>query len=443
MNLKKKLNINKSLEFQKKAKKIIPGMTQLLSKRPDMFSYGVWPGYYKKAKGAYIWDLDNNKYLDMSISAIGANILGYADDYVDNQVIKSIKKSVVSSLNCTDEIDLAKKLILLHPWASKVRFSKSGGEAVAMSIRVARSFTKRDVVAFCGYHGWHDWYLAANLKQDNLKGHLLEGLSPNGVPKGLKGTSYPFRYNNIDDLKKIIIKNKNNVAAIIMEPMRNFIPKNNFLKKIKSIAKKNKIVLIFDEITSGFRLCPGGAHKVLKVNPDMAVFGKALGNGYPISCIIGKKSVMSHFENSFISSTAWTERTGAVAANATIKKYISKKVHLKINKFGGIIKKKLKSISAKYNLPINLFGYNSIVVFVFKHKEQNILKALFIQYMLEQKILASNIVFLNNAHTKEDLKKYFTAIDKVFKKISRFKDTKQMKSHLIGEPSRSNFSRLN
>ncbi len=443
MNLKKKLNINNSLKFQKQAKEVIPGMTQLLSKRPDMFSYGVWPGYYKKAKGVYVWDLDNNKYLDMSISAIGASILGYADNYVDNKVIQSIKKSVVSSLNCTEEIKLAKKLISLHPWSDQARFSKSGGEAVAMAVRVARSYTNKEVIAFCGYHGWHDWYLAANIKKDNLKEHLLSGLSPNGVPKGLRGTSFPFRYNNINDLERIIKQNKNKVAAIIMEPLRNFIPKNNFLKKVKILAKKNKIILIFDEITSGFRLCPGGAHKILKVNPDMAIFGKAIGNGYPISCIIGKKKIMNHFQNSFISSTAWTERTGAVAANATIEKYIKKKVHIKINKLGGLIKNKLNDISKKYNLPVTLFGYDSIIVFIFNNKHSNILKALFIQYMLEQKILASNVIFLNDSHTKKDLKKYFNAVEKVFKKLSEYNNLKEMKLDLVGKPSKTGFMRLN
>lgn len=446
MNLKKKFQkkINKSLEAQKNAKKLIPGMTQLLSKRPDMFSYGVWPGYYKKSKGTYVWDLDGNKYLDMSISAIGASILGYANQNVDEEVIKSIKNGVVSSLNCKEEINLANKILSLHKWADQIRYSKSGGEAVAMSVRVARACTKKEVIAFCGYHGWHDWYLAANIGKDNLKGHLLEGLNAAGVPKGLKNTAFPFRYNEISDLEKILKKNKNNVAAIVMEPLRSFYPKNNFLQKVRNLATKYKVILIFDEITSGFRLCPGGAHLKLKVNPDMAVFGKALGNGYPISCILGKKKFMRFFEDTFISSTAWTERTGVVAANAMIDFYLKNKVNIKINKNGKLIKNSIHKIAIKHNLDISFFGYDSIIVFVFNYKNSNQIKALFIQMMIEEKILASNVIFMNYAQNRNEINRYLSSLDKVFYRLSEIiKSKKNIKKILFGEASSSGFKRIN
>jgi glutamate-1-semialdehyde 2,1-aminomutase len=441
-NFQKK--ISKSLRAQKIAKKIIPGMNQLLSKRPDMFSYGVWPGYYKKSKGTYVWDLDGNKYLDMSISAIGASILGYANEIVDKKVINSIKKGVVSSLNCEEEINLAKRMLSLHKWAQQIRYSKSGGEAVAMSVRVARACTKKEVIAFCGYHGWHDWYLAANIGKDNLKGHLLEGLSPSGVPKGLKNTAFPFRYNEISDLEKILKKNKNNVAAIVMEPLRSFYPKNNFLQKVRNLATKYKVILIFDEITSGFRLCAGGAHLKFKVNPDMAVFGKALGNGYPISCILGKKKFMKFFEDTFISSTAWTERTGVVAANAMIDFYLKNKVNLKINKNGKLIKNSIHKLALKHNLDISIFGYDSIVVFVFNYKNSNQIKALFIQMMMEKKILASNVIFLNYAQNLVEINKYLSSLDEVFQNLSKIiKENINIKKMLFGKESSSGFKRIN
>ena len=216
------MKIEKSLSMQEKAKLRIPGMTQLLSKRPDRFSNGVWPAYFSRAKGAEVWDLDGNKYLDMSISGIGATILGFADPDVDAAVEKAIHQGTSCSLNCPEEVELADLLCELHPWAQMVRYTRSGGEAMAMAVRIARAYTKRDVIAFCGYHGCHDWYLAANVgSEDALGDHLLSGLSPAGVPKGLAGTALPFHYNRLDELEEIISKNPDRIAAIVMEPIRN------------------------------------------------------------------------------------------------------------------------------------------------------------------------------------------------------------------------------
>ena len=192
----------KSLAMQERAKRIIPGMTQLLSKRPDRFSQGIWPGYFSRAKGARVWDLDGNEYIDMSISGIGANILGYADPEVDDAVKTAIANGTSSSLNCPEEIVLAELLCELHPWAEMVRYARTGGEAMAIAIRIARAHTGKDKIAFCGYHGWHDWYLAANLADSEaLGGHLLAGLSPAGVPRALVDSAFPFRYNHAEELE--------------------------------------------------------------------------------------------------------------------------------------------------------------------------------------------------------------------------------------------------
>ena len=240
-----KYSIGKSLEMQERAKKIIPGMTQLLSKRPDMFSLGVWPGYYSKAKGVEVWDLDGNRYIDMSISGIGANILGYADPDVDAAVIEAIRKGVSSSLNCKEEVELAELLCELHPWADMVRFSRTGGEAMVIAIRIARAFTGRDKIAFCGYHGWHDWYLSANLGTENALGeHLLPGLNPKGVPESLKGTAFPFRYNQLEELEAIITKSGKELAAIVMEPIRNEELKEGFFENVRSLADSTGAVLL-------------------------------------------------------------------------------------------------------------------------------------------------------------------------------------------------------
>ena len=307
-------------------------MTQLLSKRPDMFSLGVWPGYYSKAKGATVWDLDGNVYTDMSIGGIGANVLGYSDPDVDAAVMEAIAKGTSCSLNCPEEIELAELLCTVHPWAEMVRYARTGGEAMAIAVRIARAHTGRDKIAFCGYHGWHDWYLSANLgTEDALGDHLLSGLSPEGVPKGLKGTAFPFRYNRLEELNEIVAKNTGDLAAIVIEPIRNSEPEPGFIEGVRALADESGAVLIVDEISAGFRYNTGGSHMVFfSETPDVAVFSKALGNGYAIAAVIGTAKVMEAAQNTFISSTCWTERIGPTAAIATIRKHaaVSAGTHL-------------------------------------------------------------------------------------------------------------------
>ena len=302
----------------KRAQKIIPGGVMLFSKNPDLYLPNYWPAYYKKTKGCFIWGLDNKKFLDISIMGIGTNILGYNRKEVDHQVKRAINDGNMSTLNSPHEVRLAEKLIELHPWADMVKFARSGGEANSIAIRIARASSGKDNVAICGYHGWHDWYLSANLKnKSNLDTHLMSNLQIKGVPKNLKNQTYTFEYNDFEALKKIV-KNKN-IGTIKMEVSRNTPPQKNFLKKVRDIATKNNIILIFDECTSGFRETLGGLHKKYKVYPDMAMFGKALGNGYAITAVIGKREIMEASQKTFISSTFWTERIGPSAALATLK----------------------------------------------------------------------------------------------------------------------------
>ena len=186
-------------KLYKRAKKVIPGGTMLLSKRPEMFLPNNWPSYFSKTKDCYVWDLDGNKLTDVSIMSIGANILGYSNYEVDSAVIETVQKGNLSTLCCPEEVYLAEKLVELHPWSDMVRLARTGGEANAIAIRIARAASGKENVAICGYHGWHDWYLSANLKSDNLEGHLLKGLDPAGVPKNLAGTVHPFHYNKFEE----------------------------------------------------------------------------------------------------------------------------------------------------------------------------------------------------------------------------------------------------
>ena len=270
--------MGKGQELWRRAKSIIPGGNMLLSKRSEMFLPEKWPSYYSKAKGCKVWDLDGKQYTDMSIMGIGTNILGYGDPEVDEAVCKTVRLGNMSTLNCPEEVELAERLLDLHPWSDMARFARTGGEATSIAVRIARSASGKDKIAVCGYHGWHDWYLSANLgHKDQLDGHLLSGLQPNGVPKSLAQTVLTFNYNKIEELEKIITKHE--IGTIIMEVSRNLEPQHNFLKWVRALASKHGIVLIFDECTSGFRQSLGGLHKFYDVEPDMAIFGKALGNG--------------------------------------------------------------------------------------------------------------------------------------------------------------------
>ncbi len=403
----------------KRAKKIIPGGTQLLSKRPEMFAPDLWPSYYSKAKGSKVWDLDNNKFLDISIMGVGACILGYADPDVDEAVKNAISNGVSSSLNSPLEVNLADKLIELHPWFHMIRYCRGGGEAVSLAVRIARAKTKRDIVLFSGYHGWSDWYLAANLADDkNLDGQLMPGLEPNGVPRGLSGTSMPFEFNNIEKLKKQIKGKESEIAAIILEPARGEEASIDYLNNLKDLSKEIGAVLIFDEITSGFRMCPGGIHRKYGVNPDMAVFAKSMANGYSMSAIIGTEDVMQAAQTTFISSTNWTDAVGPAAALATLNKYVKHNVEEHIINIGNKVKEVWNQSAKKAGISINITGLPTLGAFSFDCANSQALNTKFVIEMLKENILAFRQFKPSYAHSDEDVKEYSTATDKVFETLS-------------------------
>lgn len=436
--------ISKSLALQKHAKKRIPGMTQLLSKRPDRFSYGVWPGYFQKAKGVEIWDLDNNSYIDMSIGGIGATVLGYSDPDIDSAVIEAISRGTSSSLNCPEEVDLADLLCTIHPWAQKARFTRSGGEAMAVAVRIARAYTGKETVLFCGYHGWHDWYLAANLSgSDALGGHLQSGLHPTGVPAGISGTAIPFRYNDFDGLKEIVEERKEEIAAIVMEPIRNIEPKDGFLHDVARLTSEIGAVFVIDEISAGFRLNSGGAHLLYDIKPDIAVFSKALGNGYPMAAIIGGDEVMDAAQHTFISSTNWTERIGPVAALAMINKHMELDVGRHLVEIGNLVQKGWRNLSEKYELSIDIHGIPPLSHFAFTSENPLALRALMVQEMLRKGFLVSTNFYSMFAHTKEHVEEYLASLDVVFQILKEAITKGNVEELLEGEPAVAGFARLN
>lgn len=440
----KSKKVNTGTILWKRAKKIIPGGNQLLSKRAEIFLPNKWPAYYKKAKGIEVWDMDGNKYYDYSIMGIGACTLGYANTEVDNAVKNAIDLGCASSLNSYEEVALAEKLLDIHPWAKMARFAKTGGEINAIAIRIARAFSKKDIVAFCGYHGWPDWYLAANLNnKKSLDGQLLPGLHPTGVPRALKGTAFPFHYGNIEELQQIIHKNPNRVGVIMMEIARYSEPDINFVNQVQNIAKKNNIVLIFDEVSSGFRASTGGMHMKYKLKPDLVTLGKALGNGYPITALIGKRAIMNEAQSSFISSTNWTDRIGFVAALETINQFEKKKVSDYTVKLADYIRKRLKELFKAHDLKIDIKGMPSIIIMAINEENPLIIKTLITQEMLKRGYLASTIIFVSYAHTKKGCDQYLNDLSKVLSEIASGIKSSKLKHLLDDEVCHSGFARLN
>ena len=426
----------------RRAKQIIPGGNMLLSKRAEMFLPDQWPAYFSKAKGCKVWDLDGNEYIDMSIMGVGTNILGYGHPEVDEAVLQTIAAGNMSTLNCPEEVYLAEKLIELHPWADMARFARSGGEANAIAIRIARAASGRDKVAICGYHGWHDWYLAANLgDEQNLAGHLLPGLEPKGVPQVLRGSVLPFSYNNFPELEAIV--HDYDIGVIKMEVSRNMGPENGFLEKVRKLATDKGIVLIFDECTSGFRQTFGGLHKLYGVEPDMAMFGKALGNGYAITATIGRRAIMEAAQGTFISSTFWTERIGPTAALKTLEVMERLKSWDTITQTGLNVRQGWQQLAEKHGFKIDHWGLPALTGFTIQSPNALAYKTLITQEMLAKGYLAGNSMYVCTEHTPKVVSEFFDALDPIFSLIKECEEGRDIMSLLKGPVCHSGFTRLN
>jgi len=433
---------NSGVDLWERAKEIIPGGNMLLSKRSEQFLPGAWPSYFKKSKGCNVWDLDGNKYTDMSIMGIGTNILGYGNLKVDNAVRGVIDNGNMSSFNCPEEVYLAEKLIAMHPWGDMVKYARSGGEANAIAIRIARAASGKDNVAICGYHGWHDWYLAANLGDNQgLDGHLLPGLETSGVPRNLKSSVFPFSYNNFPELE-ILVRTKD-IGVIKMEVSRSQGPVDGYLEKVRALATQNNIVLIFDECTSGFRETFGGLHKKYGVEPDMAVFGKAIGNGYALTAVLGSRSVMEYAQSSFISSTFWTERIGPSAALKTLEVMEDIQSWEQVTATGIKIKKNWIDMFASHGIEIDTWGLSALPGFTVSGSSALAYKTLITQEMLKVGYLASNTVYVCTEHTSDILEGYFSRLDVVAKLIAECEDGRDINLLLDGPVCHSGFKRLN
>jgi glutamate-1-semialdehyde 2,1-aminomutase len=426
----------------KRAKQVIPGGNMLLSKRAEMFLPDQWPAYFCKAKGCQVWDLDGKQYTDMSIMGIGTNILGYGNPEVDAAVHRTVATGNMSTFNCPEEVHLAEKLIELHPWAHMVRLARSGGEANSIAVRIARAASGRDKVAICGYHGWHDWYLSVNLgDHKGLDGHLLPGLEPKGVPRNLRSTVFPFSYNDFAGLKALV--DTHDIGVIKMEVVRNQGPQDEFLHKVRRLATERGIVLIFDECTSGFRQTFGGLHKLYGVEPDMAMFGKALGNGYAITATIGKREVMEAAQSTFISSTFWTERIGPTAALKTLEVMEKIRSWETITATGFRIREHWQRLADKHQVQISHWGLPALTGFSFVSDNALAYKTLITQEMLVKGYLSGNSVYVCTEHTPQIVEAYFAELDPVFALIKECEEGRDIHQLLKGPVCHGGFTRLN
>ncbi|MFA5865795.1 MAG: aminotransferase class III-fold pyridoxal phosphate-dependent enzyme [Phycisphaerae bacterium] len=435
---------SKTQRLYQHAKQRIPGGTQLLSKRPEMFAPDKWPAYFSEARGCEVWDLDGKHYFDMSTNGIGACLLGFADPDVTRAVVRRVEQGSMCSLNPPEEVELADLLCEIHPWADQVRLTRTGGETATVAVRIARATTDRSLIAICGYHGWHDWYLAANLgESDALRGHLLPGLEPLGVPRELRGTALPFQYNDRKALEEIINKYGDTLAAVVIEPCRYQNPQPGFLEFVRDQTHRCGALLIFDEITIGWRLGFGGAHLKLGVNPDLAIFAKALGNGHPIGAVIGTGAAMKGAHDSFISSTYWTESVGPVAALTTIRKMNATQVWEHAARIGSRVMQGWQQSAEKYRLPVVVEdGYPCLAHFRFDHPQSQAIRTLYTQLMLERGILAGPAIFPTLAHTDQIAEQYANAIDDVFQAIAQILADKTLEQKLKGPVAHSGFRRL-
>ena len=402
-------SLKKSFKYYKRNNNVMAGPSTF-SKGPDMFASGVTPFALSHGKGGHVWDVDGNKYIDM-IMGLGAINLGYRNLYVEKAIKEQLKKGVVFSLATEKEIEVAEMLCERIPCAEMVRFGKNGNDVTSAAIRLARKVTGKNHVLFCGYHAWQDWYTC----QTSMDG---------GIPKELKRYSHRFNYNDIENLKNIIDGLNDGVACIIMEPISKFFPKKNYLKEVRTLASKKNIILIFDEIVTGFRFDRGGYQNVCKITPDLACFSKAMGNGVPISALVGKKNIMKECTKIFYSLTFAGETLSLAASKATMEFIDSNNVIKDINKKGKYLMTNLEKIISSYKLDecAKIIGYPSKHLLGFQDSNGTtgqMIATYWIQELAKKGILSNGGNTICFAHKDKDIKKNLDIYDDTLKDIQK------------------------
>lgn len=415
-------NSNKLLS---QVKKVIPLASQTFSKSYLEYVKGAAPLFITRGRGATVWDVDGNKYVDF-INGLLPVVLGYQYPAVDMAISRQLKSGITFSLASPLEYELAKLLIKHIPCAEMVRFGKNGSDVTTGAIRLARACTGRDRVAVCGYHGWHDWYIGTTARKL-------------GVPKSTQRQVHSFQYNNLESLRQLFKKYPGEFAAVIMEPMSYTEPEKNFLRQVKALAHKHGALLIFDEVITGFRFSLGGAQKYFGVTPDLACFGKAMANGMPISALVGRRKYMKIIDDIFYSFTFGGETLSIAAAIATIKEMERKPViahlwregkHLQSNANRLIKKHKLTEVVAVKGKPCW-----QVVVFTGNDKYSD----LTIKSFVEQELLQAGFLWrgqhnMSFSHSRQDINRLLKAYDKIFAELKELLRQGRLQQRLVGGP---------
>ena len=413
--------IDKSDELYKKALDLIPSTTQTLAKGPQQNVRGIAPKYLVRGKGSHVWDVDGNEYIDFNM-AIGPLSLGYAYPKVDEAIKKQLEDGITFSLMHPLEVEVAELINQVVPNAESIRYSKTGADVTSAAIRVARAYTGREKVLCCGYHGWHDWYISVT---DRNK----------GIPKSINDLTFTINYNDIQSVKDSI---DSDIAAIILEPFVFEPPKNNFLQELRKLCDENGILLIFDEMWTGFRIALGGAQEYFGVNADMATFSKAVANGMPLSILTGKKDIMKVLdEEVFFYTTFGGEALSLAAAKATINELRDKDVPKYLAKQGKKLKDGYNHLTDDLGMDYtNCIGYECRSLITFDPKAGNPLelKALFQQEMIKRGILWGGFHNMSYSHTDEDINYTLTVYRDVLQILKKAVDENNVKGYLKGEP---------
>jgi glutamate-1-semialdehyde 2,1-aminomutase len=437
--------VRRSMELYARALELIPGGTQLVSRRPSRYANGVSPAYAVRARGARFWDVDGNEYIDW-VSGIGAIILGYCDPVVDEAVRRQMACGTLYSVNHELEIELAEELVRTIPCAEMVRYAKTGGEACAVAVRIARGVTGRERVLFCGYHGWHDWYLAANLDAEaNLDAHLFPGIEPTGVPPSLAGTALPFPYGDIAALDHLLDDQKGEVAAVILEPLRSQMPPAGYLEEVAKLCRDHGAVLIFDEVSSGFRLALGGVQEYLGVTPDLAVFAKAISNGYPMAAVVGRREVMAPAARMFLSSTYWSDTLGLRAALTTLQELRRRDVPAYLHRLGSELQGRLNEVASETGLAVRCGGLSVHPALEFQTDDPALrakLSTLYIQEMAKRGCHGYSSFYLNAAQGPAEVEQTVSAAREVFALLAEGWQRDRLDALLECEPAQDAFRRL-
>lgn len=408
------------MALYERALELIPGATQLISRRPNRVAFGVSPVYAARASGARFWDIDGFEYIDW-ISGIGSIILGYADPDVDEAVCQQISRGTIYSVNHELEVELAEELCRLIPCAEMVRYAKCGGEACAIAVRIARGVTGRDKVLFSGYHGWHDWYLAANLTAEaSLNEHLFPGIEPIGVPRALAGTALPFKYGDLAALGELLDRHRGEVAAVIMEPLRSEIPPAGYLAGVAKLAREHNTVFILDEVSAGLRFSTGGAQQYLGVTPDLAVFAKSLSNGYPMAAVVGRREFMEPAARMFVSSTYWSDTIGLRAALTTLREVERRNIPPQLWQFGAELKRRLNAVAQEVDLDVRCQGVDVHPHLQFAVSDPSLksqVSTLYIQEMAKRGCHGYASFYLNAAQGEAELMQTANAARETFAMI--------------------------